>query len=163
MRERGQGEVLTDGEREAAQEAFLRAFATTGVISTGLRAIGVSRQAVDYWRTKPEFAERYAEAEQAANDVLRLEIHRRAVEGLTRKKFTGKGQAIIDPETGQQYVEREYSDSLLQFAAKARMPEFRETVQQNVNLTGTLSVEYAPAIVELPRAQIAEVTEGDEG
>jgi hypothetical protein len=63
-------------------------------------------------------------------DLMEGEARRRAVEGLVRKKFTKGGDPIMDPATGEQYVEREYSDTLLIFLLKAHAPEkFRDNVK----------------------------------
>ena len=73
-----------------------------------------------------DFADRAAEALETATDALELEARRRANNGVERKKFD-KGQPIIDPETGEQYIEREYSDTLMIFLLKAHRPDkFRE-------------------------------------
>ena len=142
-RGRPQGKNLGDGERQRAQDVFLEEFARTGIVLIGCQAAGITRQAVDAWRAKDDFANRYAQAELDANDVIRGEIRRRGVDGLIRKKFTGKGEPVIDPETGEQYVEREYSDTLISLVARSRMPEFREKTQADVNLTGGVTI-YLP-------------------
>ena len=78
-----------------------------------------------------------------ATEVLEAEARRRAVTGVRRLKFD-KGQAIIDPETGEPYVELDYSDVLLIFLLKARAPEkYREN--QNGQQQGAQPVKAYPA------------------
>jgi hypothetical protein len=79
----------------------------------------------------PAFAAAVAEALEDGCDLLEAEARRRAVDGVPRKKFDRAGNPIIDPDTGQQYVEREYSDALLIVLLKAHRPErFRDTYRQ---------------------------------
>ena len=67
-------------------------------------------------------------------DRLVKEAYRRAVEGLERKKLTKGGEPIIDPATGQQYVEREYSDALLMFLLKGALSKtYREHISAELS------------------------------
>ena len=85
-----------------------------------------------------DFADRAAEALETATDALELEARRRANNGVERKKFD-KGQPIIDPETGEQYIEREYSDTLMIFLLKAAKPEkYRE--RMDVRQSGNVAI-----------------------
>ncbi len=110
---------------------LLARLAETGNISAACLLVGIDRKTFYKRRdAEPAFAEAVAEALDAACDTLELEARRRAAEGLVRKKFTKAGDPIIDPETKRQYVEREYSDTLLIFLLKAHRPEkFRENVR----------------------------------
>lgn len=79
----------------------------------------MSRQAVHQWlEHDADFSVLYEQAKEHAKDIVRAEIHRRAVEGWDEPVFY-KGRA-----TGSI---RKFSDTLLIFRAKALMPdEYRE-------------------------------------
>jgi hypothetical protein len=118
---------LTSEERLRVQALFLNSLATSGIILHACRTAGVARQTIDYWREHDaKFAERYAEARADADDVIRAEIQRRAIEGFERRKSLhksdGQGGLVLD----RVEAVTEYSDLLLIFLAKSRMPEFRE-------------------------------------
>lgn len=118
----GRGRRFTKAERAETQALFLDAFATSGIILVACRAAGITRQLVDYWNEHDEdFGNRYGLARREADDRIRAEIQRRAMQGVQRSKpIFYKGQQV----GSDVYVE--YSDTLLIFLAKARMPEFRE-------------------------------------
>lgn len=69
----------------------------------------------------PEFEKDYQEARQDGDDVLRAEIKRRGVDGVKRAIYHD-GRVVGHKQ--------EYSDQLLMFLAKSRMPtEFGDRVQ----------------------------------
>src|SRR5687767_9183279 len=95
--------------RRGWKTLFLSNLARMGIVKLAAEAAGISRRAAyDHRKSDKDFAARWDEAIQDAADVLEAEAHRRAVEGLVQKKFTKAGAPIIDPDTGQQYVERVY-------------------------------------------------------
>ncbi len=112
------------------RKAFLKTLAATGNVLRACKICKHTRSAVYQEReTNAEFAKRWANALEDAGDLLEGEANRRAYEGVARKKFTGKGEPVIDPETGRQYVEQEYSDALLIFLLKGVKPDkFRERI-----------------------------------
>jgi hypothetical protein len=113
------------------QEKFLKAFRETGIIGSACDRAGVERQAVIRHRKRSKvFQDQFEQAAEQAADRLEEEARRRAHDGLLRKKFTKGGAPISDPETGQQYAEREYSDTLLIFLLKGLRPgKFRDNVK----------------------------------
>lgn len=110
---------------------FLRELSSTGNISEACKVANVSRNTFYLTRdSDKEFSAAVIEAFEVSRDGLEMEMRRRGIEGLVRKKFTRSGDPIIDPETGEQYVEREYSDQLLLTLAKAHWPEkYRDNVK----------------------------------
>lgn len=108
---RAPGQRFKDAEAvSAAQDAFLEAFGNSGVVLVGCRAANIHRTTVDYWSEHDaEFSVRYGLARRDADDRLRAEIVRRAVQGVQRPN----GVTL-------------YSDNLLMFHAKARMPEYKD-------------------------------------
>lgn len=77
----------------------------------------------DYRKVCPEFVEACKMARKVWQEYAEAEMYRRAVVGTQKKKFLGNGQPLLDPETGEQYCEREYSDLLMMFMLKAVDPD----------------------------------------
>lgn len=127
--------------RRPWEKAFLSALAETGIWQKAVDAAGIARDtprklAIDH----PDFAAEVAEANEKACDLLEAEARRRAYEGLLRKKFSSKGEPLIDPETGEQYVEREYSDRLIELILRAKKPnEYRD--HSTIETVGKVKVE----------------------
>lgn len=106
------------------KKAFLACLSQTGNVTQSAATAKIDRLAVYRARTNyPDFALDWDDALQKAMDVLEQEARRRAYDGLLKKKFNGKGEPLVDTETGQQYAEREYSDTLLIFLLKGGRPE----------------------------------------
>jgi hypothetical protein len=104
--------------------AFLRALALRGTVVAACAAAGIGR--THAYRMKEQdraFSDAWAEAMQDHADLLEIEADRRAVEGVPRKKFTSRGEPVIDPETKRQYIERDYSDQLLMFRLRGERPQ----------------------------------------
>ena len=121
---------LTDADRAIAKAAFLEAYAKTGIVRPAAEIAGVSRQTVYEWQEHDEaFTIGFNQARQAADDAIRAEIHRRAIEGIDKPVYQG-GRMVG--------TIREYSDTLLIFQAKARMPEYRD--KQQIEHTGELAI-----------------------
>ena len=135
-------------------KAFLSALATTGVVLRACEAVGVERTTV--WRRRkddPDFAQAYKEAQHTGALLLEAEAIRRARDGLVRKQFTKAGVPIIDPATGEQYVEYQYSDHLLMMLLKRYFPDkYREAATQ-VNIQSNTNILV---LSEAKRAEILE-------
>ena len=116
------GQHMTPAQRRIVQAAFLAAFQETANLTSASEAAGIDRTLVRYWQEHDEtFSFQYHAAEEVANDRLRAEIVRRAVEGWEEPVYQlGRYAGTI----------RKYSDTLLIFQAKARMPEYRDKSPQ---------------------------------
>lgn len=116
----------------AAQAKFLAAFRKTGVILLAAETAEIHRSThYDWMKTDPVYAQRFADAEDDAADVVEAELFRRGTVGRPRFKFyRGKPVYWRGPDgTGpvRHYQEQEVSDACLIVCAKARRPEkFRE-------------------------------------
>ena len=109
---------------QAKKKAYLIALEQSGAITIAADAAGINRRTPLDWRDKdPEFVVAEQVALSNFADRLENEAVRRATEGLRKKKFTAKGEPVFDPETGDQYVEREFSDTLLIFMLKGARPD----------------------------------------
>jgi hypothetical protein len=146
-RKRRPGQRMTAPERAQAQEKFLKSFSMTANVRAACMAAGIDRTLVYQWAEhSEEFSIRFKQAELDANDLIRGELFRRAVQGVEKPMVSmGKVVYVEDPKKkGEQIplMERVYSDSLLSLLAKARMPEFREKQQIEVNGTLTIKTEW---------------------
>ena len=141
VRQRPNPKAGSDGEAWESQlimakkAAFLAAFAECGTILGAVKAAGVARHTHYVWLKKDEqYKKAFRQACRAAGEMLEQEARRRAIEGVVQLKFHA-GQPIIDPRTGQPYVELRYSDILLIFLLKGAMPKkYRERYETNVTL-----------------------------
>lgn len=114
----------------ATKAAFLKAYSELGVVTHAAAAAGVSRQTIYQWQEHDEaFGLLMNQSRGEADDAIRREIHRRAIDGLDKPVYQGGRQVGTI---------REYSDTLLIFLAKSRMPEFRD--KQQIEHTGELAI-----------------------
>jgi len=118
------GKPLHNETLAANQRAdFLRNLADGYTVSQSAMLAGINARTVYRWRDEcEEFDRDWEIAYAAGGDALAMEARRRAVQGVTKKKFTAKGMPVFDLETGKQYIEHEYSDGLLMFMLSARDP-----------------------------------------
>lgn len=128
------GKHLSKQEKQETQDKFLASFAENANVSLSCKIANISRTIVYEWQEHDEiFSMRYKIAEQEANDVIRAEIYRRGVEGY-EKPVVSMGKVVYGPE-GYPLTEKVYSDNLLSLLAKARMPEFKDKQQIDMNMT----------------------------
>jgi len=134
-------ENLTPEERAEAQAAFLAAYGRAGNVTAGCEAAGVSRTSLYRWLEHDEtFAFRYEQAKARYCDKLRQEIDRRAVTGVLKPVYY-QGERVGSV--------REYSDILLIFQAKAKMPEYRDKVQiEQASGVGIGALALLRAVIE---------------
>ena len=117
------------------QKRFLDAYRKVGTIIHAAEQSAIAARTHYTWLDKDHgYVAKFEEAHKEAIERLVAEARRRALEGVQRKKFHN-GAPVLDPETGEQYMEREYSDTLLIFLLKGAMPEtYRD--RQDVQVTG---------------------------
>lgn len=95
-------------------QAFLAAYEVNLNISDSCKIAGVDRRRFYEWRDNNErFRQDWQMAHENGVERLEREAYRRAVEGLERKRFKPNGDPVIDPDTGEHYIERQYSDRIL--------------------------------------------------
>lgn len=124
--------------RKKKQKDFLEAFAECVTIREACRIAGIARSTVFEWQEHDEeFSLLYNQAKADADDVIRAEIKRRAIDGVD-EYVTSMGKVVYFHD--QPLTITKYSDSLLSLLAKARMPEFREKTHIDVdaNVSGNL-------------------------
>jgi CRISPR/Cas system-associated protein Csx1 len=125
------------------KEKFLVTLAATGNITKACESVNATRPtAYTHKSNDPDFAAAWDTAIETYITFMEQEADRRATEGLLKKKFLKNGDPVIDPATGQQYVEREYSDTLLMFRLKALKPEkYRDNVKVEQETTVKLLLD----------------------
>lgn len=105
------------------QRAFLKSFAAVGRAHKNCILLGIPYpRYLDWVKHDALFREALQHAREDRLHRLEQELYRRALRGVPRKKFNN-GDPVIDPETGMQYVEYDYSDRLLELALRAEDPE----------------------------------------
>lgn len=123
-----------------------------GTIAACARAMNVGYQRLHgmHWRrlhTNTIYTEAYEATLEEATQLLEREALRRASDGVPRLKFhQGKPITVTNPETGEEenYIEREYSDTLLMFLLKSRRPDvYREHFDGRVEHRGQLGVKVS--------------------
>ena len=114
------GETLTAEQVAAAKIAFLDAYAAHGNVGAACDAARIHRSTVYRWLEHDEpFSLLYTQAKTEYDDLIREEIDRRARRGWSETVYQlAKRAGTV----------RKYSDTLLIFQAKARMPEYRDKV-----------------------------------
>ena len=119
---RRSGQRLDGEEKKAAQATFLDVFGKTANVTLACQAAGVDRSTAYKWKNGKNnggFGAAWGAALETANDYLEAEAYRRAVQGVEKPVYQGGKQVGSI---------REYSDLLLIFMMKARMPhKYRET------------------------------------
>lgn len=99
----------------ARQRAFLVAFRTTGTIAATAKKAGVGRRTVYDWMAHDAaFKAKFDSADSDFCDAVEDEMIRRGLGGVDKPVFY-KGVEVA--------TVKEYSNDLLMFVAKARMPE----------------------------------------
>jgi len=134
-------------------QMFLRTLAATCDVSAACRAAMIPRKlAYRHKQSDPEFAAAWADAKEQAIDSLEGVAYRRAATGDPRLQFIRSGpmagSPIIDPATGDPYVERDYSDALMIKLLAAHRPEVYAE-RARVELSGTVNTGVITAPDEL--------------
>ncbi len=121
----------------AAQEAFLEAYARTGVLIAAADAAGVSSEHARTYRLDDE---EFDAAVLAAHERFKQRLHdeavRRGVEGWDEPVFGGQFKDMV---VG--YV-RKFDPKLLEMVLKRHDPSFRESKDLNVNHQGGMTVQH---------------------
>jgi len=130
----------TRAKQRAWKCIFLEQLTLTANVTASALAAGRQRNTIyDMRNADPAFAAQWDDAIEKSVDALEQEARRRAYEGDCRKKFTSRGEPIIDPETGEHYIEREYSDKLMIQLLKAHRPK-KFVERQQLALEGDLDL-----------------------
>lgn len=158
LKKRRKGQTMTATQRIAAQTAFLEAYEHTANVLRAAEQAEISRELVYYWLEHDEqFGFAYNLADKAANMHIEAEIHRRGVQGYEEPVVSqgqlayeyepvldDKGEPKLDSrgkpmwQRGHMITVRKYSDTLLIFLAKKRMPEYREKQSLEVTTPGAI-------------------------
>lgn len=151
---RRQGQTLKPEQRIKAQATFLAAYEHTANVLRAAEQAEIDRTLVYYWLEHDEnFHFAYHIADEAANKHIEAEIRRRAIEGWDEPLISaGKRLGTV----------RKYSDVLLMFYAKKRIPEYRDKQQSDVTIhngqakdIAAIHDAIATALADYPEARAA--------
>jgi hypothetical protein len=159
-RARRSGQRLKADERKAAQDKFLLTFAATANVAASCLQAEIDRSTVYKWLEHDEpFTFRYHQAEQDALDVIRAAIQRRGIEGV-EEHVLSQGKVVFI--NGKPLMQRRYSDACLLAMAKARVPEYREKVDLNVqgSVTHDYGQDFDPQTAGIARELVRRLTAG---
>lgn len=151
------GQKLTKEETAEKQEIFLHAFSSTANVRAACMKAGIDRSTVRQWEEHDEtFNLRYNEAKLDADDLIRAELWRRGTQGY-EKPVVGFGKVVYGQD-GKPLMERVYSDQLLMFIARARMPEYRDKQHLDVtaNIAGSTQTDISAYLKMLTDEQLAQ-------
>lgn len=127
-----------DWAKSAKLLGFIMRLGQHGNVTRALQGAKCDRgYAYDKRASDVEFAAAWDDAKKMGLDVLKDEAWRRAHEGVERQKFyqgvpirVRRGKKMVD------YVEREFSDTLLMFLIKQADPSYREHFDVNLGNAG---------------------------
>jgi hypothetical protein len=175
LQKRRKGQRMKAQQRIRAQAIFLAVYEHTANIVTAAEQAEIDRTLVYYWQEHDEqFSFAFHLADKAANARIDAEIKRRAIEGV-EEPIVSMGQIayeyepILDDEGNQKFDKRgkpmfkrgrmltvrKYSDTLLMFYAKKRMPEYRDKSQLDVTANVTQSGHITIDTKQLSDEQLA--------
>jgi hypothetical protein len=134
-------EVEVDAATRRHQNAFLAAYAHSGVIAQAARAAHIDRSTHYVWLNHdPTYPDRFAAAKEEATDRLELEARRRAQDGVAVPVFY-QGQQVG--------VRKKKSDALLIFLIKgARRERARRALDAGRVQDGGPAVVYYPEPID---------------
>jgi hypothetical protein len=116
------------------QQQFLKAFAQCGNITAACKAIKINASTQRNWHNDPSYASQFKDAYQEYCDLIRGEIHNRAIVG-EQVPIIGKKMTPFGPEDTILGYKTVKSDILLMFHAKPHMPEYRDNYKEQVQET----------------------------
>jgi hypothetical protein len=111
------------------QQRFLEELSRCGIIEVAAMRAGMNKSRHYGWMADPEYVKAYAEAQRMSDALLEAEIRRRGEQGYKKSVWH------LGKKVGEETV---YSDNLLMFHAKKRMPEYRDVQQTNVSMTANV-------------------------
>lgn len=134
---------------------FLRTLLENGgFVERAIRECHTSRRWLNEQLEDESFAELFQAIKDQNNEKIEEEIYRRAVVGHDRPKFN-KGVP-----TG--HFEREYSDNLLMFLAKANMPhKYRDLPQKGADLSDDELNARIKSLMDKRKAPAPDLEEGE--
>lgn len=126
-------------DTQQKQKFLAKLRSSAGNVSKAAKAAGISRSsAYDHKTADADFSAAWENVIDDVVDAMEEELHRRSTKGVQEPVFY-RGQMVAKV--------RKYSDRLLEFALKAKRPDvYRDRVDVNQNVTGTLDVNIEAAI-----------------
>ncbi len=143
---------------DAAKNIYLEHLERNGLFASAARAIGTTTFRVKQEReTDRVFDESCNEAILLFKEIIEVEIRRRAITGVEEPVFY---QGVA---TGGSITK--FSDSLLVFMGKAKLPEYGDKLKIDQVITGGVLLTAAPAVSTeswLDSIKPAQLTDGSD-
>lgn len=103
---------------------FLQAYTQCLNKTVAAEITGICRTLHYTWLKNPAYVELFEQAHAQGVELIEAEVRKRAVVGEPRKKFTSRGDPVIDVETGEQVIEYHKSDRLLERYLERHSPDW---------------------------------------
>lgn len=137
--------------QRAKKNAFLKLYGQVRTVYHACQKAKIERSALYRWlKSDSEFAEQVEQVRQGIADELEREVIRRGMEGFEEPLVCqGKISMEKDPVTREMrpVTIRRWSDNLLMFQLKKMRPEYRDKIDQTVNI-GSLALVNAITVIE---------------
>lgn len=144
---------------------FLEKFRELGFAVRACEAVEIGTSTLhDLKKRDPDFLREYNEIKESWNERIEVEMYRRAIHGVPRPVVQG-GKVVMVNQTNANgsvtevpLVLQEYSDRLLEFMARGRMPE---KYGNKVKLDATLNsgVMVVEDVIELDAFEVQMASE----
>lgn len=176
-KKRRPGQRMKAKQRLAAQALFLATYERTANVLAAAQEAEIDRRLVYYWLEHDEqFGLAFGVADAAANVHIEAQIRRRAIEGVAEPMVSNgmivyewvpvlnaKGEPELDEKgkpkytRGEMVMTRKYSDTLLMFYARRRMPEYREKSSLEVNAKVSATVQTSRRLSALSDEELDQL------
>jgi hypothetical protein len=141
---------LVKEDTPARKQRLLEEIAKVGILEVAAIRAGIQRMQHYRWMADPEYAEAYAAAQRESDAKLEAEVRRRGEEGYKRAVWH------MGKKVGEETV---YSDNLLMFYVKRRMPEYRDVNSTNVSMTANVQTNVRVDLTKLTDEQLTQLEE----
>jgi hypothetical protein len=139
------------------KQRFLSHYVVTGTVLGAAALAGIGGTTHYMWlQESPLYAKEFKRAQRYRWQLGMTVARRLAIYGVKRKKFTAKGEPIIDPETKKQYFEIEYNTRLLLRILEIDYPKkFAKRAQVEHDHKEGVTVTISRAAIEQHKARLA--------
>lgn len=140
QRTRRAGQRMSEDEKRIAKETFLKALSNTANVRAACLQAGVDSSTIYRWQEHDEeFSFKFQQANKDASWLLYGEAWQRAMRGEEEYVVSG-GKLIYGPDGNPLKVNKK-SDRMLELLLKARLPEFRDKhqIDLNANINGQIN------------------------
>jgi hypothetical protein len=139
------------------RQRFLDAYMIEGTVLGAARLAGVCDTSHYDWMQSPLYKAEFKKTVRRAKQQRMGIALKYAFGGFVKKKFTAKGDPIIDPETDEQYFEPVFDAGLMKTFIEADHPEkFAQKHEITGEITVTLSREAIRQRMDIEQERLAK-------